>query len=1023
MNEAMHDIDTAFRKAVRYHQSGRLDQAREIYAKILEIVPDHPGALDHSGVIAIESGDDETALSLISKAIRIRPNNPFFCNNLGNALRRQGNYDQAVAAFKKALKLRPDLKEVHNNLGNVLKDLGKLDEAIESFQAALQLKPDYAEAHHNLSLTLLTQGNFTRGWEEYEWRFQKAGWRSIYPYRFIKPLWDGESFVGKRLFVHNEQGFGDIFQFIRYIPMVKDLGGTVIFETRKEIFEILKGFPGIDELMEMSPSGKHLEDFDFYVPLLTLPKVFETCLETIPAEVPYIRADPEKSKYWKDRLPESGFKVGLVWAGKTMHHGTRKRSCSLESFLCLADIPDIHLIGLQKGAAALQAGLFLDRINIMNLGESFQDFSDTAAVIENLDLVITVDTAVAHLAGALGKPVWILLAFSPDWRWLLNRDETPWYPTMKLFRQPKPGDWQAVLDKVSHGLRTHLKDRHLLNSQQNPASGMEVQKRLQLAVRYHQSGALLKAREHYEAILKHQPNHGDALHLLGLIAHEKQELASAETLINKAVALFPEDPYFQNSLGLVYKSEGKHRAAEKYYTKALILKPDLVEAANNLGVLYQETERPEAALSCFQNALSYNPALQEIHNNMGNTLKAMGRWDEALYHYQQALSIKPDHAEACNNMGVLCHARGRYNAALSHYKKAMEIAPTWAEVHINIGVTYQYMGLLESALSHFKNAIALAPHNADAHFHCAFILLLMGDLEKGWREYEWRLNKEDWIRTHTYHHNARRWDGSDFKGETLFVHAEQGLGDTLQFVRYLPLVKQRGGKVIFETNQNLAGLLRGIPGADAVITPSRTGRMHYDLHIPLMSLPGLFKTTLKNIPAEVPYVFADPDKAAFWYDRIKGPGLKIGLVWTGKPVADDNRPCDLRYFHPLLDIPGLRFFGLQKGEAAMQAEDPTCKGILENLGEMFQDFTDTAAAVAYLDLVISIDTSVAHLAGAMGKQTWTLLPFAPDWRWLLDRNDSHWYPFMRLFRQPKPGDWESVISKIKTELEKQVNNH
>ena len=299
-------------------------------------------------------------------------------------------------------------------------------------------------------MTFLLCGRFKEGWAEYQWRLKTQ--KVAHSHRYHVPCWDGSSFVDKRLVVHFEQGFGDNIQFMRYLPMVKRRGGTVICEMLTPLMGLLRGFPGIDELIDApfgtDPSMKK----DLHVPLLELPRIFGTTLQTIPNGVPYLHADSNKVEHWRQRLTGSSFKIGIVWAGEPAHTEDKNRSCPLLYFLRLSGIPDVQFIGLQKGDASGQVKDVAGRMSITNLADEFDDFSDTAAVIENLDLIISVDTAVLHLAGAMGKPVWAILSFSPDWRWMLNRQDSPWYPTMRLFRQSRYGDWDGVFEQMAREL-------------------------------------------------------------------------------------------------------------------------------------------------------------------------------------------------------------------------------------------------------------------------------------------------------------------------------------------------------------------------------------------------------------------------------------------------------------------------------------------------------------------------------------------------------------------------------------------
>jgi hypothetical protein len=352
---------------------------------------------------------------------------------------------------------------------------GRPEEAIDAYNQVLKVMPDSAETHFNRSISLLLTGNFEEGWDEYEWRFRSSGKKTDAMPEKSLMRWDGSSLNKKRILVNDEQGIGDTLQFIRYLPMLKERGGSVIFETSKPLKSLLEKFPGLDELVEASPVGMSEIESDFYVPLMSLPGIFKTTLETIPDGIPYIFASNKKIKLWQNRINKHRFNVGIVWAGNPTakyeqaglsglehvnlawagnpsHKIADSRSNRLECFKPLAEIEGVQLYGLQKGAASGQAEELSNSINVINLGEEFEDFSDTAGVIENLDLIITVDTSVAHLVGAMGKSVWVLIPYVPDWRWMLDREDSPWYPTMRLFRQQRKGDWDHVFERVANEL-------------------------------------------------------------------------------------------------------------------------------------------------------------------------------------------------------------------------------------------------------------------------------------------------------------------------------------------------------------------------------------------------------------------------------------------------------------------------------------------------------------------------------------------------------------------------------------------
>lgn len=318
------------------------------------------------------------------------------------------------------------------------------------FRKALEEKPDFAEARWNMGLTCLLSGNFIEGWEGYEWRWEKPDYKK-FKRDFPKFIWQGEELKGQRILLHAEQGYGDTLQFIRYVPLVDARNARVIVECPRDLTKLLGNIDGVSRVVARNDP---LPEFDLHCPLMSLPKVFGTTLDSIPSKIPYLNADPDLIRTWKGRISSNimKFKVGLAWSGNPEHQNDRNRSCALEILSPLAQVKNVQFFSLQKGRGSEEVKSPVQGLGMIDLTDQIQDFSDTAALIENLDLVVSVDTVVAHLAGALGKRVWTLLPYSPDWRWLLEREDSPWYPTMHLYRQPKPGDWTAVIQRATADL-------------------------------------------------------------------------------------------------------------------------------------------------------------------------------------------------------------------------------------------------------------------------------------------------------------------------------------------------------------------------------------------------------------------------------------------------------------------------------------------------------------------------------------------------------------------------------------------
>jgi len=449
------NLQQVFDLALQHHQAGRLSEAEKLYRQILAQQPEHADALHLLGVIAHQAGRNDIAIGLIRQAIMLRPNFTEAYNNLGKALKDSGQLSEAIAACRQAIALRPDFAEVHNNLGNALRDKGQLDEAIAACRQAITLNNNLPEPHFDLAFTLLMRGDFQKGWPEYEWRFKGRNLLSS-ARNFPQPRWDGSPLEDRTLLLYTEQGYGDALQFIRYLPLVARRGGKIIIECQDEFARLFRSIPGTYQIVTR---GAPLPAFDLYCPLLSLPLVFGTTLENIPTNVPYLYADAQDVQKWRQRLDndlpimKSG-KVGLVWAGKPLPDPNR--SIKLSSLAPLGQVPGVRLVSLQKGAEAAQAKTPPMGWELIDWTQELKDFADTAALIASLDLVITVDTAAAHLAGAMGKPVWTLLPFNSDWRWLLEREDSPWYPTMRLFRQSARGDWDSVIKRVADALKQKM---------------------------------------------------------------------------------------------------------------------------------------------------------------------------------------------------------------------------------------------------------------------------------------------------------------------------------------------------------------------------------------------------------------------------------------------------------------------------------------------------------------------------------------------------------------------------------------
>lgn len=448
-NRQADDAERWLREGYRQLQTGELDKAARLCHKVLAVQPDNTFAHNLRAILAHQAGNTTEAVARLEQAIRLNAGVPDFHFNLGVALQALERHADAAAVYRRALALAPQHLGALINLGKTLQKQCLPTEAIACYERALALKSDSPEAHWGLAYQRLLLGDFARGWKEYEHRWalpeNRGHWRE-----FAAPRWDGGDIAGRTVLLHAEQGIGDTLQFVRYAPLLARRGAHVIVLCQPPLKRLLMEMDDIAVVAD----GEPLPEFDLHLPLMSLPRLFGTTLATIPADVPYLRADPVDVHAWNGKLGDKNhFKIGLIWAGNRRHLNDRNRSCALETFAPLANVSDIRLYSLQKDEAAAEIRNAPTNMGLVDLNDQLVDFADTAAVITCLDLVITVDTAVAHLAGALARPAWLLLPFAPDWRWMLAREDSPWYPSLRLFRQNQAGDWSGVLTAVINTLR------------------------------------------------------------------------------------------------------------------------------------------------------------------------------------------------------------------------------------------------------------------------------------------------------------------------------------------------------------------------------------------------------------------------------------------------------------------------------------------------------------------------------------------------------------------------------------------
>ncbi len=513
-------------------------------------------------------------------------------------------------------------------------------------------------------------------------------------------------------------------------------------------------------------------------------------------------------------------------------------------------------------------------------------------------------------------------------------------------------------------------------------------------------------------------NRGNAL---GRVKRHEAALASYD----KAIEFRPEHADAYNNRGLILATLKRYEAALDSYNHAIALNPDLAVAHSNRGIVLKELKQLSAALASYDRAILLKADFAEAYSNRGIVLKDLQQLDAALASCNQAIELKADFAEAYSNRGLVLKDLEQLDAALASYDRAIALKADFAEAYSNRGLVLQDLHLLDAALTSFNQAVAIKPDFAVAYFNRAMASLLAGDFDNGWRDFEWRwkaiMERKCVVQP--------CWLGKEsLRGKTILLYSEQGMGDTLQFCRYAKAVADLGARVILEVQKPLQSLLTSLEGAAQVLA-SGDALPEFDYCCPLLSLPLAFKTTLSTIPVPIPYLKSDRQKARYWRKKLgKKRRLRVGLVWSGgfRPDQPELWPVNRRRNIPLAKLaslkhPDIEFYSLQKGQPGeSELTDLIAKNwdgpLLADFTSLLHDFSDTAALIEQLDLVISVDTSTAHLAGALGKPVWILNRFDSCWRWLLQRTDSPWYPTVRLYRQASAGDWDGVVRRVRADL-------
>ncbi len=903
-----------------YQQLGDSQNVAEYYRKSLHENPVSPEANFAYGNVLKEERNWERAKEYFKASLRIKPKQPNVLTNLGIVYHYLGEFGKSKELLEEVIEMEPNNLDAKVNLAANYYELGEFKKSRECYEEVLKESPDDAITHFNYSLLLFTLEEYEKALAEYEWRLKTWDNQNI-----LKnvPFWKGENLRGKRIFVIAEQGLGDELQFVRYIKELQKNGGYVILQTRKPLLPLFAESKIADEIT--SDAVQNI-DVDYQIHLMSIPKVVGKF--PLAANEPYIIIDSETEI--AELTDSEKLNIGIVWRGNIKHMYDFKRSVNLTRFKKLFVIEGARFYSLQINPTSEEKEIF-EEFGVKDLSSELDSFLDTAKYVNQLDLVISVDSAVAHLAGAMGKEVWTLISKISDWRWGTGEDGTVWYKTMKLFRQEESREWERVFKRIGNKLAKKI-EKEKMDSEQELA--------------------LLK--------------------LYGLQSFEKGKNKEAIIYFKRYLEKAPYDAAVLLIAGTLEFQESNFDAAEKYLLKLAEINRNSVDALNMLGEIYFGKKD-------FNNAIEY---------------------------YKRGLEIK-ETPEVLNNLALALQSIGRYEDAEKYLRELVRLEEK-AGYYLNFANALYFLQKFDEALANFDKALELE-NLGSAHIGKSFAYLAQKDFKNGFLEYDWAIKEVTKVNI-----SIPEWDGREAWGKSILIYTEQGFGDSIQFMRFLPEVKRKGLKVIVGTSAVLAEFFENSPFVDEVVLERKD---EYDFSCSIMKLPkilGLEKEEDFALPENLFY--CDENLYLAWKNKLSREKLNVLVMWrTVSPTpTSKQRSLNIEALQKILDNKAVKFFIV---------EDPNSRNSLpedlvnfENVEIVRESLWNIASITKAMDLVISIDSSILHIAAAQNVPVWVLLPEFCDWRWTFEGETSYWYPSVKLFRQSKEGNWTDVVERISEEL-------